>query len=325
MPAAPRESLDPTKGKSKQSRETPILRLRVRGPGIRRGRIPVPDLIRICQELQNAVTKQAEALEGRKTIHPGPAVASIQRECTLELLGIREGSTRLEFGLAKPQLPLIPDAGIGIEVVRELTGSIRSLGNGNRKNVDPGVLQGLYALGSVVQSQRVSSIEFSSPKIGRKAAIKGTFNQRVTERVAERLSSPRKAIVHVDGILDMADFKQKDLKCRVDPPIGAPIACTFGPSQADLIYSLMRQPVRISGEATLQPYTDRIESVVIGEIKKLPTLFMGEKNFFADRSIQQLAAEQGIKRFKDISPLSGCFDQDDNVDEFVADIYSARK
>jgi hypothetical protein len=250
------------------------------GPSVRSGRIAVPDLIKICQELQNTVTRQAEALEGRKTIHPGPAAAIIQDECTLELLGIKKGSTRLEFGLVKPQLPLVPDSSFGVEVIKELTGTIKSLGNGNNTAVDPGVLQGLYGLGAVVQTKRVSSIEITNRKTGRQPALKATIDHIVAERVAERMSGPRKGTIHIDGVLDMADFKIKDLKCRVDPPIGASITCLFEPDLADQVYSLLRQPVRVDGTATWQPYTDRIESVHIERIQKLPALFMGERNFF---------------------------------------------
>ena len=302
-----------------------MLRLRVHGPKVKNGRIPVPDLVKICQELQNAVTRQAEAIEGRKTIHPGPASALIQRECTLELVGIRKGSTKLEFELSKPQRPLIPDEEIGVEVVRELTGVIKSLGNGNRENVDPGVLQGLYGLSEIVNTQRVTSIDFVSPKVGRKSAVSATFNERVTARIAERLSSPWKSEVKVDGVLDMADFKEKDLKCRIDPPIGASISCTFTADQADLIQSLMRNPVRVIGDATMQPYTNRIEVVVIRSIQPFPALFMGEGTFFSDRTIGQLASDQNVGPIKDSSSLSGWFGKDENVDDFLTEIYNARK
>jgi len=306
-------------------REPPILRLRVRGPGVRSGRIAVPDLIKICQELQNTICRQAEAMEGRKTIHPGPTAAMIQNECTLELVGIKKGSTRLEFGLVKPQLPLIPDAEFGVEVIKELTGTINSLGNGNRKVVDPGVLQGLYGFNTVVDPKRISSIEITNRRIGRQPALKATINQIVTERVAARMSGPRTSTVHIDGVLDMADFKIKDLKCRIDPPIGTSITCLFDPDLADQVYSLLRQPVRVDGMATLQPYTDRIESVHIEEIQKLPALFMGERNFFSAQTIQQLATAQKVKPMKDISILRGGFPKDEDVDDFLGEIYSARK
>ncbi len=307
-------------------RESPILRLRVRGPGVRSGRIAVPDLIRICQELQTTIIRQAEALEGRKTIHPGPSVAAIQDECTLELVGIKKGSTRLEFGLVKSQLPLIPNAEFGTEVIKELTGTINSLGNGNNKPVDPGVLQGLYGLGAILQTERISSIEITNRKIGRQPALKATVNQTVAERVTARMSGPRKSIVHIDGVLDMADFNvKKDLKCRIDPPIGASIMCLFDPDLADQVYSLLRQPVRVDGTATLQPYTDRIELVRIEQIQRLPTLFMGERNFFAAQTIEQLAIAQKVKPLKDISLLCGGFPKDEDVDDFIEEIYSARK
>ena len=141
---------------ARQKRESPILQLKIRGPGVRRGRIPVPDLIKICHEAQNAVTKQAEALEGRKTIHPGPTANVIQYECTLELMAIRPGSTTLQFGLAKPQmrLPFEDGGAFGAEVVSELAAVIKSLANGKKRSIDPGVLQGIYRLASVMSARR---------------------------------------------------------------------------------------------------------------------------------------------------------------------------
>jgi hypothetical protein len=285
----------------------------------------LPDLIKICQELQNALTREAEALEGRKTIHPGPATKSIQHECTLELVGIKRGSTRLEFDLAKPQPALVPDMDFGVEVVRELTGTIKSIGNGNRKSIEPGVLQALYGLGSILQTKRVSSIEISMPRRGHTPAHKAVFDRRVVERVAARLSSPREAVIQIDGTLDMADFKDKDLKCRIDPPVDASIMCSFDANQADLVYSLMRKPVRLSGLATFQPYTDRIESVRIRQLEPLPALFMSERNFFTGQTIEELARCQEVKPIQNVAVLSGGFPTDEDVDEFIEEIYSARK
>ncbi len=69
---------------AKPENKNVLLQIKVDGPGIQKGRIPIPDLIRICQETQNAVNRQAEAIEGRSTIHPGPVAANIQHECTLD-------------------------------------------------------------------------------------------------------------------------------------------------------------------------------------------------------------------------------------------------
>jgi len=57
---------------TRTDRPEAVLRLKVAGPGVGRGRISVPDLIKICQDVQAAVTRQAEALEGQTSLRPGP-------------------------------------------------------------------------------------------------------------------------------------------------------------------------------------------------------------------------------------------------------------
>src|SRR5450759_2278589 len=103
-------------------RTKPLLKLRIQGPGVRQGAISVPDLIRICQAAQDAVNRQAEAMRGGQSLRPGPKSAVVYQECTLELTGIKKGSTILPFGLAKPQQPLpMPEmTTFGRDVVREV-------------------------------------------------------------------------------------------------------------------------------------------------------------------------------------------------------------
>lgn len=183
-----------------------------------------------CEEAQRAINRQAEALEGRRTIHPGPIIESLRKECTLELIGMKRGSTRLQFGLVRPQsrIPFPDQHTFGEEVIGELATTIKSLGDGNKKeDADPGVLQALYGLGAITEQKRISEIECLAPRAGDRKRISAPLNRRVRERVAVRLSSPTKAIRQIDGILDMADFKPDDLKCRIDPAIGASVFCTF--------------------------------------------------------------------------------------------------
>src|ERR1022692_1882839 len=109
-----------------RAKKSVLLQIKVDGPGIQKGRIPVPDLIRICQEMQNAVNRQAEAIEGRNTIHPGPIAARIQQECTLDLVRVGDGSAVLDFELSKPQQPLFDEAtSLATEAVSELASTIK--------------------------------------------------------------------------------------------------------------------------------------------------------------------------------------------------------
>ena len=109
-----------------------VLKLKARGSAIRSGRIAIRDLIRICQEAQSSVNRQAEALEGLKTIHPGPVKETIRKGCTLDLVRIGRGSTTLSFIPAEPQERLeFPDkTTFASEVIDGLARTIKSLGNG---------------------------------------------------------------------------------------------------------------------------------------------------------------------------------------------------
>lgn len=317
-----------TKRKYVTSRK-PILTLRVKGPSVRSGRISVPDLIRICEEAQNSVNRQAEAKEGLKTVHPGPVRNSIRKGCTLDLVHIGKGSTTLSFVSAEPQdrLEFPGQTTFASDVIEELAQTIKALGTDKNKNIEleAGVLEGLYSLGGITDGRRITEIEWIAPKMGTKRPVTGKINKVVRERVASRLSSPRKQNAQVDGVLDMADFKPNDLKCRIDPAIGAAVLCTFEERDASLIQSLLREPVRATGEGTFQPYTLRLESLRIKTIERLPSLSLGEGNYYAESSLSDLATQQKVKPLKTVVELSGGFPSDENIDKFLDEIYKARK
>ncbi len=299
--------------------------LTVRGPGIEGGRVSISDLMKICQGAQNAVRRQAEALKGRGTLHRGPVSEQIRNECTLELIAIRAGSTALDFALQKPQTtaPLQgvrPSGGVAIE---ELTRAIQSLADGNEKrDLDPGVLQSLYELSSVVEAGRITELEWIAPGSGREE-VKAVINEKIRDRAGAQLSGPRFRAAQIDGVLDMADFSHKDRRCRIDPAIGPSVTCSFGPDHEGDILALLRQPVRATGLARIQPRSDRVDSLEIQRIEALPSLSLGEDHFILSPDIQQLAASQHIGPFRDAGALGGVL-TDEEVEDFVAEIYRTR-
>src|SRR5215472_14143670 len=144
--------------------EQPVLRVRVTGPGVRSGRITVPELIKICEQIQGAVNRQAEALEGQQTLRPGPVTARAKVECTLELLGVRKGSTVLPFAISKAQMPLPDVLTLGAQAVFEVAAAVEALEGGTHKHLDPGLLDSLNNLGSVFERKAITKIEFIVPK-----------------------------------------------------------------------------------------------------------------------------------------------------------------
>jgi len=183
----------------------------------------------------------------------------------------------------------------------------------------------LYELGGIAENKRISEIDWVSPRTDGRKRISAPLNRAVRDRVATRLSSPRKVQQQLDGILDMADFKPSEYKCRIDPAIGASVICTFDEREANRVQSLLRKPIRVMGEAIISPDTERIESFHIQSLERLPSLSLGEGNFFAEFSLLELAASQKVKPMKEASILPSIFSEGEDIDKFLEEIYSARK
>ncbi len=311
-----------------KSEPKPILTLRIEGPGIRKGRVPIPALVLICQEAHNAINRQAEVLKSRKTMHPGPTAHSIQEACTLELIAIRGNSpTILEFDLRNPQRELDFSEEFGARAIKEFAAAISGINKKSTNNgVDPGVLLRLYSLAGVITPKGISRIDWITHSLnGHRRTISAAITKVVRTRVAKKLSAPRKAVVEVDGVLDMADFKKEDYKCRIDPPIGSPVMCTFDPQQANLIQSLLRKYVRVKGQGTIKPYTDKIEVVHISEIVSLSPTALSDQSFFANVSLADLMAASNVRPLDDPSVLAGGIPADEDIDEMLKTIYDSRK
>lgn len=305
-------------------RSKPLLTLRIEGPGIHAGRISVPDLVQICVNAQSAVHRQAEALSGQRTLRRGPVTADVREECTLELVGISKGSVALSFDLAKPQLSMAP--ALASDVVSEVARIIEALGTDTDLEFDPGVLDSLKNLGEVFDRNSIQKIEWVVPRRnGRKRRFSAVYNRSVRERVMKRVKAPEHGVQTIEGTLEMADFKETDKKCRIHPPIGNPVVCTFDKEMEDDIYTMLRHPVKVRGEALLDPHTRKVESIHIKEIKPIDPLVMGAAAFLCPRSFEELAELQGVKPLENINVLAGGFPDDENLDEFLDDIYKHRE
>src|SRR5205823_12408927 len=126
-----------------------LLEIRIDGPGVKPGRIALPVLFTICREVQQAVNRQAQAIESKAT---GKSIReeAVAQECKLELVGLREGSTILEFAPASKQRALIPQMeSLGIEAVTAVAAALRAVNQkrGPWQPPDSRVLDALEELG----------------------------------------------------------------------------------------------------------------------------------------------------------------------------------
>lgn len=322
----------------KQSGEIPVsrrpkyvLKVEVDGPGVHKKSIAVPDLVKICEAIQTAVHRQAEVMQmpSAQTLRRGPITATAQKECTLELFGISSGSTGLSFRYSKPQqhLPLAEMADFGADVLAKVAEAVKGFERKRESpvDVDAGVLDSLKQLGDVLEQKSITRIRLSVPhRNGKHTIIKAVLNTAVRERIEARTKVPTKTHLTIEGKLEMADFKETGKLCRIHPPIGVPLQCTFSPERENEIYDALRKPVRLSGTATLNPNTGRPQELAIENIEILDDLLLGAKDFFASRSLAQLAESQGIQPLTNPNELTGGWPKDEDVDQFVVATYESR-
>ena len=314
-----------------RSKHKPLLQIKVEGPGVRAGSINVPDLVKILEHAQGAINRKAEATEGRRTLRPGPITSVVRSECALEFVGIGKGSVTLSFDLAKPQTPLpLPEVKtFGEEVIEGIVSDIKCLGRASKAAktglFDPGVLDSLSNLGEIFERRTITRLEWIVPKRQGKKAIKAVFNPTVRKRVLARIQAPRQETATLEGILEMADFKETDKKCRVHPTIGSPVICAFDVDKEDQVYALLRNPVSVEGEATLDPHTGRVELIHIKKLSPLEPLSLGASFFFSGKTIDELATMQGVKPLENLSVLAGGLPEDPQFDELMEEIYRDRE
>lgn len=303
------------------------LKVKVEGPGVRPKSISVPDLVRLCDAIQSAVHRQAEALTGSPTLRPGPISTTAHEECTLELIGLGKGSTTLSFRLAKPQQALPGMRTVGTEVVAKVASTIRVLGSHKKAangEIDPGVLDSLRRLGELLEKKSISDIKLSVPRHNGAPRVSAVLNKSVYNRIIQTIKSPIEQQMSVEGTLEMADFKELGKVCRIHPPVGQAIQCVFDPTKEEEVYQALRKPVRLSGTARINPNTGKPEELRIETIEILEQLMVGAKDFFSSRSIEQLAQAQGVRPLTNPAILAGGWPEEENLDEFLEATYQNR-
>ena len=286
----------------------------------------MPDLLTLCEHAQNAVARQAEAMEGRQSLRPGPKVTKVKDECTLELTGIGHGSTTLMFSLAKPQQHLPGVVTFAEEVIVEVTKTLKAFEKRKKPEVrpDPGVLDSLNRMGEVLE-HGINRVEWIVPgRSRRKRSVKATITKTLRKRVAESIAVAVKKEVTIEGRLEMADFRTTDERCRIHPPVGNPIQCFFDRNMEDEIYKALRKTIRVTGDALINPVSGKTEQIAIRSIEPIDPLSVTAADFFSGKSLEELAKAQSIEPLRKLSVLKGGWPDDEPLDEFLDKTYRDR-
>jgi hypothetical protein len=294
-------------------KEKPLLKIRVTGPGLRSGHIPIPLLLKICSEAQKAVNRQAKAFAG-KSLGPGRHTAEVVQECTLDLVGLKKGSTTLDFVPASDQQSLLP---IGMEAVSGVSAALQFVTRkrGKAPAPDIAVLDSLNSLGEVFTSG-VEKLQWIVPAHNGTKRVSAEFNAKVLPKLKAQLQ-PRLPLAQESPDTQPSDSFEGTLeltegKGRIVPAVGPPTLFNFGSDKATAVLEATRKPVR----ATVDAKTHKLRDI---ELANLP----GKGDFFSSKTIDQLIAEQGVRPIDDLS-LFGTL-SDDEVDALLAEIHQGRQ
>ena len=76
--------------------------------------------------------------------------------------------------------------------------------------------------------------------------------------------------------------------------------------------------------AKINPNTGRIDELRIEKISVVEPLLKGGRDFFIERSMEELAKVQGVSPLKNPKAFAGAWPPNEDVDAFLEEIYSSR-
>lgn len=229
------------------------LRIHLEGPAVRRHRIALHDLVLFCGQLQAAVDRVARVLLGEtESMRPGRKRSEIKSGCGLEIVRIDPGSLSVLCDLPfqdQYSFPFMTDD-LGEKALAAFVEGISLLEDSQAplpKGYDKGVLIALRESGKLLD-HGIERISFSWRTRGR--AYNSSYTPEVHAALVARIQEPVQNRRTIEGRLLMGDFKETALRCRVHPPVGKPISCTFDEPLKEAVLSLLTHYVRLVGDAS---------------------------------------------------------------------------
>ncbi len=299
------------------------LTIRTHGPAVERGRIAADDLALLLRVTQAAVERIALVLLGDQGVRRGRRPAEVERLTRLEVVEMGRGSVTVQLELRRDQLAL-PEMDLGECAVQAFVRGIGWLEA--REEVppswDPGVLMALRELSPVFR-RGIESID-----IGVSGGERGRLSESSVVRIGRIVTHTVTNVRTVEGRLLMADFKESGPRCRVHPPVGPPIECTFDDAHRQAVLDALTRYVRVTGEAELEPTTGRIKQLVIADIEVI-RWNGGEEityEFWELPGIDELARIQNVRpveRPEDL--IAPIWESAEELERFLADVYAARR
>ncbi len=134
----------------------------------------------------------------------------------------------------------------------------------------------------------------------------------------------------IEGRLLEGDFKESGRHCRVHPPVGRPVECSFDEAQQQAVLAALTHRVRIVGEAVESDGEIRrlkLEDIEILDLDSPDEQVPASDAFFEPSTdLATLALDQGVEPVTDFDRLLGDFwPEDETSDDFIAALHEWRR
>lgn len=307
----------------------PLLHLRFEGPAIRDGKILYDDLAIFVSNLSLAIERIVNSLQIGESIRIGRPPRAIQILSALEVVSMSKGSFKLALDLRR-EAELFPRWDIGEEAADILLQGMTITGDDVPlpQGYDHGVLVALRDAGRIID-RGVEKVHINSKSAF--GARRVEYMQTTRESIISRMKKYEQRWVAIEGRLLMADVKEDSLRCRLHPSTGMPIICAFGESIAEQVIRNLRHFVQARGEATFDPSTNRITSLVIGDLEPISELPPVEllpvppSTFWSAKTFDEFALEQSVYPIEDWGKLTGGWPEGADFELFIEAVRSARQ
>lgn len=315
---------------TEQSQKSPLLELRFEGKAVQDGRILLDDLLLFVDNLHSAISRVIEVLERGISGLPGRPPKTRQILAALEIVALKRGSFEMALDLRRDEGELLPGFDLGQKAIEKLMLGLEVMENEAPlpEGFDEGVLMSLRDAGRVIDHGVEIVHLTSTSEIGTRRV---KFVQSTRDQIVTRIRRLQHAWTEAEGRLLMADFKEDSLRCRLHPSTGSAIPCSFNEDMTERVMSYLRRFVQVRGDATYDPATNVIRSLVIRDIEPIERLseigvsFMPPSAFWETKSLDELAMEQGVYPVEDWDRLSGQWPEGADFDSFLEAIRSLRE
>lgn len=316
--------------------ENGLLRVRVEAEDIQPGKLPIRDLTRLGEMLQDGLERSARLISQERGIAPGPLPRLVHEATSLLLVGVEPGSAQLLLELPPPvetlddegRLLPLPPKDLGFRALERFVGGVEELEASESLSVPAG-------WDNSVMEVAESLAEFATER-GYKLTLDArppnlrSHVAHITPDIATKLRVrhvPIRRRRSVRGELILVDLRTG--RIDVEDGSGRRVQCEFAPDRTDFVETVKRlvgQMVVVSGEEEVDLAVPKPGRLHVDVLEPAPEKVPLHELFWTNRSSTDQASEQSVAPISSIAEIArpDLFSEQD-IESFVATIREARR